>query len=179
MIEKPWRERRLRADGPPISTSLTEAETAELQRLAAGNRCLEVGAAYGYSTVAMALVAEHVTSVDPHQWLNSWQACVANLRAYGVADRVAMVSPGDSQTVLPQLFDQGERFDLIYIDGDHEDGTVIHDIGWARKLLSPGGVLVCDDYDEVSCPGVRSALDRLLGPPPQLVDTFAIYDGLA
>jgi predicted O-methyltransferase YrrM len=177
-MQKPWRDMSL-GDGPLIHTSLTAAETAELQRLAAGNRCLEVGAAFGYSTVAMALVAEHVFSVDPHIWLNSRPTFIANLRAYGVAERVAMAVPGDSQTTLPQLVNQGERYDLIFIDGDHEDAAVAHDVGWARKLLAPGGVLACDDYDEVTCPGVRSALDRLLGPPPILVDTLAIYEGLS
>ena len=46
-------------------------------------------------------------------------------------------------------------------------------------LLRLGGVLACHDYDEDTCPGVRLALDDMLGPPHELVDTLAIYRGLA
>lgn len=165
-------------DGPPINTSVTQAETDALRRLAARRQVLEVGAAYGYSTVAMAQVATYLTSVDPHAWLNSCGALDANLAAYGVAERVR-IDQRWSYDALPDLADQGETFDLIFVDGDHDEQAVAHDVGWARKLLAPGGVLCCHDYGEDTCPGVRAALDCLLGSPPKLIDTLAIYPDLA
>lgn len=164
--------------GPAISTSLTAAETAELQRLAKGKVVLEIGSAYGYSTVALALVASHVTAVDPHTGHGSYGQMMANLGVYGVAERV-MPKVSRSQDVLPDLHSQGRRYDLVWIDGDHTAEGVEHDVTWAVKLLKPGGVIACHDYDEVTCPGVRTALDKLFGGPGDLTDTLAVYKGLA
>lgn len=172
-----WRDVAI-GDGPPINTSLTEAETAELQRLAKDADVLEVGTAYGYSTVALALVAKRVTAVDPHLTHGSYGDVLHNLRAYGVSDRVAVLQTY-SQHALPALFYEGRRFDLVWIDGDHTAEVVEHDVTWALKMLNPGGVIACHDYDEVTCPGVRTALDKLFGGPGELTDTLAVYTGLA
>lgn len=159
-------------EGPPISTSLTSAETTELQRLAKGGDVLEIGTAYGYSTVALALVANQVTAVDPHLTHASYGDVLANLKAYGVT---ATVLRDYSQIALPALLRAGMRYDLVWIDGDHTAEGVEHDVVWALKLLKPGGVLACHDWDEVTCPGVRVALERLFGGPGDLTDTLAVY----
>ena len=173
-----WQDRIPRQGGPPIHTSVTPAEAAELARLADGQPVLEVGAAYGYSAVVMALGgAAHITSVDPHTWLNSRGVMVANLAAYGVSGRVAIVGHY-SYDHLPALAADGALFGLVFIDGDHAEAMVEYDLVWAGKLLAPGGVLACHDYGEDTCPGVRAAIDRILGPPPRLVDTLAVYEGL-
>lgn len=170
--------------GPAINTSLTAAETAELQRLANDGDVLEIGSAYGYSTVALALVARSVVAVDPHTGHGSYYELQANLNAYGVADKVRIVQMR-SQDILPRMAGDVEkysktckRYDLVWIDGDHTAEVVEHDVNWALKLLKPGGVLACHDYDEVTCPGVRQALDKLFGGPGELTDTLAVYTGL-
>lgn len=168
----PWRP-IAPGNGPTIDTSLTLAETDELRRLAADADVLEVGSAYGYSAVAMALVGARVTAVDPHMQLASYETMLANLGVYFVAERVQIVR-GDSRQVLPQLFEQGRSFDLVWIDADHSAEMVAHDVTWARCLLRPTGTLACHDYDEDTCPGVRAALDAWR-PPPKLVDTLGIY----
>jgi len=170
MITLSWRDVSL-GDGPAISTSLTPAESDELRRLATGADVLEVGSAFGYSAILMALAgARSVIAVDPHVWLDSWATMVANVEAYGVADRVT-IWRGDSQTLLPTL---GAAFDLVWIDGDHEASAVARDVELARAVLRPTGTLACHDYDEATCPGVRAALDAWK-PPPRLVDTLAVY----
>lgn len=169
-----WRPMVLGDDaGPPINTSLTVAETAELQRLAKHADVLEIGSAFGYSAVAMALMGARVTAVDPHTWLGSYQTMIANLQDYGVSGRVR-IDARLSFEVLPELAEGGWAFDLVWVDGDHEAPAVSHDVDWARKLLRPGGTLACHDYDEDTCPGVRQALDAWR-PPAKLVDTLAIY----
>ncbi|HEY6012741.1 MAG TPA: class I SAM-dependent methyltransferase [Candidatus Limnocylindrales bacterium] len=170
-IQLVWRDVAI-GDGPPINTSLTAGETAELQRLAKDGDVLEVGSAYGYSTCALALAARSVTAVDPHLTHGSEGDLRRNLRAYGVQDKVD-VRVGYSQDVLPQL--AFYRYDLVWIDGDHTAEVVEHDVRWALKLLKPGGHLACHDYDEVTCPGVRTALDRIFGGPGTLTDTLAVY----
>lgn len=169
----PWRDLAPGA-GPTISTSLTERETDELRRLAADREVLEVGSAYGYSAVAMALAGGRIVAVDPHLQLASYEEMQANLGFYNVAGRVD-IRRGDSRAVLPVLHDQGYAFDLVWIDGDHAAEMVTHDVDWARKLLRPGGTLACHDYDEDTCPGVRQALDQIFGGPGTLTDTLAVY----
>jgi predicted O-methyltransferase YrrM len=171
VISLPWRDLAF-GDGPAINTSLAPVETARLQQLAAGNRVLEVGSAYGYSTVALGLVAEHVVAIDPHRTHGSHGALLANLSAYGVSDRVD-VRVGYSEQVLPEL--AGDRFDLAFIDGDHTQAGVTHDVTWAMRLVRAGGWVACHDYDEATCPGVRGALDALFpAGPSELVNTLFV-----
>lgn len=173
MIKLEWRPIAF-GPGPTISTSLTPAETVELQELAADAEVLEIGSAYGYSAVAMALGgAEHITAVDPHSWLNSHTVMTQNLLDYNVIDVVSIIADF-SYVAMPHLVAQGAQFDLIWIDGDHEALMVAHDVRWALQLLKPTGTLACHDYDEATCPGVRQALDAWK-VPPRLVDTMAIY----
>ncbi len=153
-----------------INTSLTAAETAKLQELAGGKDVLEVGSAYGYSTVALGLVANSVTAIDPHTAHNSYETLLRNLEANGLHN--VRVVNGWSQDILPTL---PPTFDLVFIDGDHTAETVEHDVTWALKLLRPGGVLACHDYNEDTCPGVQVALDKLFGGPGDLTDTLAVY----
>lgn len=187
MMLLPWRPVLL-AGGPvpAISTSVTLAETAELQQLvrqtcgceggqpATTINVLEVGSAFGYSAIALALAGAQVTAVDPHagELPNSLEVMRANLAAYEVADRVRMLV-GTSQEVLPTL--EPGSFDLAFIDADHTEPAVLHDVEWTLKLLRPGGVLACHDLDEGTCPGVRAALDRLFGHPQPTVDTLFVH----
>lgn len=156
--------------GVTVNTSLTAAETAELQRLAAGKDVLEIGSAYGYSAIALALVANKVTSVDPHRALDSLPTFLANVEAAGVTAKIWRMT-GDSRDLLPTLM---PTFDLVFIDGDHAADMVTHDVQWGRKLLRAGGVLACHDLDEDTCPGVRQALDAWR-QPNYVVDTLAVY----
>lgn len=161
------------SDGPEISTSLTGREIAKLMELAADKTVLEIGSAYGFSAIGMALVGAHVTAVDPHFALGSHTTMVNNLLSYGVTDLVD-IKVGYSQDVLPWLTRAGKKFDLIWIDGDHEAPAVALDLRMALPLLADEGVLAFHDYDEVTCPGVRVALDAWI-PPTNLVDTLALY----
>lgn len=163
--------------GPAIDTSLTLAEADRLRQLADGANVLEVGTAYGYSTIVMARVAKTVVAVDPHVALDSYTVAVSNMRAYGVRNKVEMMTEG-SPRALEHLLMDGRAFDLAWIDGDHEEAAVERDVRWARRLLRPNGILVCHDYGEDTCPGVKVALDRLFGGPGELLtDTLTAYHG--
>ena len=181
-MQLPWRPVLLLPGPlPAISTSVTEAETAMLQQLAATHpQVLEVGSAFGFSAIAMTLagahVGTHVTAVDPHagELPGSLPQMQANLAAYGVADRVEIIT-APSQAALPALHAAGREFGMVFIDGDHREETVLHDVEWSLKLLKPGGVLAMHDLDEVSCPGVRAALDQLFDHPAPTVDTLFVH----
>jgi predicted O-methyltransferase YrrM len=166
-VHLPWRD-IAPGDGPAISTSVQPVEAAALARLAgvAGD-VLEIGSAYGYSTVVMALTGPRVTAVDPHTWIpGSLPAMEASLAAYGVASRVRILAE-TSASAMSDLAVAGTRFGLVFIDGDHSYEAVRDDADRALKVLRPGGVLACHDYGEdCCCPGVRQALDELFPDGP-------------
>jgi predicted O-methyltransferase YrrM len=164
----PWRVPNY---GPLIETSLTEREAAEIHRLAAGRRVLEIGAAYGYSTVLMAQVALEVVSVDPHEVHHSFDRIKANLRGQGVSGRV-VIRRGTSAEILPQY--SPEAFDLVFVDGDHTAAGVGYDLAEAQRLVTDDGVLAFHDWNEETCPDVRPTLEAWRHPS-YIVDTLAIY----
>lgn len=151
----PWRP--VVIAGVTVQTSLTAREAARLQELATGRHVLEIGSAFGYSAIAMAQTAEDVTLVDPFEQY-SRSELRANLQAAGTLARTRIIT-GESQGVLPALRQRGERFGLIFIDGDHSRDTVRADLDNALALLDAGGVLCAHDYGEDTCPGVRQAID--------------------
>jgi predicted O-methyltransferase YrrM len=52
---------------------------------------------------------------------------------------------GSSLQVLPQLLDEDERFDVIYVDGSHFADDVLSDGINAWRLLKQGGIMIFDD----------------------------------
>ncbi len=173
----PWRQVRI-GGGPPISTSLTAAEAEALAMLARGRLVIEVGAAYGYSTIVMAQVAARVVSIDPHMGYGSLpgslEAMRANLEAYGVADKVEVIHGEAAYTALRVL--RVPEVGLVFIDGDHREEAVRQDVTTAMGM-SPR--VACHDYGEETCPDVRTVLDALdldYLPPPRIVDTLWILE---
>jgi len=53
---------------------------------------------------------------------------------------------GWSQEVLPKLSGGDDRFDVIYVDGDHSAAGVNRDCVLSWPLLAPGGIMIIDDY---------------------------------
>ena len=70
---------------------------------------------------------------------------------------------GDSTAQLVDITKQyGERsFDIIYIDGSHDQNQVMIDAMMSYKLLDYGGVIVFDDYTMYIHPGqnLKSCID--------------------
>lgn len=136
---------------PSISSAVTAEETVALCDLARGNRVLELGAWTGYSTVALASVAERVTSVDWHLGddhagsFDTWEIFTFNLERYGVAARVEAVR-ARFEDALPDMAAQGRVFDGCFLDAHHSEESVTRDIGLALPLIKPGGFLAFHDY---------------------------------
>lgn len=157
--------------GPCIRTSLSGAEADVLRTHATGQDVLEIGAAYGFSTVAMALVARSVTSVDPHDTLDSLGEFTANLAAYGVADLVTVVE-GFSDDFCP-LAPPGS-FGFVFIDGAHTYEATLHDLDCATALLAHGGWVALHDWARLAA--VRAAAAAWVAEPPTLVvDSLALW----
>lgn len=167
--------------GKPISTSLTVNEASALATLAEGQRVLEIGSAFGFSAVVMALGgAESILSVDPHTWCAPARGSLLlmsdHLHIYGVEDRVEVVVDTFFEE-YPRLAQRNARFDLIFIDGDHSYDAVMFDIKNSVTLLEPEGFIACHDYMErCCCPTVAQALDEFFpGGPDYILDSIAVY----
>jgi len=176
----PWRDKRIGA-GPYIPTSLTDNEASALWTMAPGQLVIEVGAAYGYSTILMAQVAERVVSIDPHMGYgslpNSLEIMRANLEAYGVTDKVEVIHGQAAYEALWEMSTHPtEQVGLVFIDGDHREDAVRRDVFCAMNLSRR---IACHDYGEETCPDVRRVLDemeRLGTGPTRIVDTLWIRE---
>lgn len=62
-------------------------------------------------------------------------------------------------------FSLGHHVDMVFIDGDHRYETVVRDIKKAYELLKPGGLISGHDYGHPLWPGVKQAVDELVGGP--------------
>lgn len=68
---------------------------------------------------------------------------------------------GHSQAVAKMFHDEGQQFDMVFIDADHTEAE--QDILAWRELVRSGGILCGHDYCQ-SFPPVVAAVDRILGP---------------
>ena len=62
------------------------------------------------------------------------------------ADRTTKIV-GQSADILPQLALSNEKFDLVYIDGEHTSVAVYRDCVLSWPLLKPRGIIIFDDYE--------------------------------
>jgi len=106
---------------------------------------LEVGfnAGLGAAAFLQSSPQAHVVSFDLAEQAYV-AACAAHLRSLH-PDRLHVVM-GDSRVTLPRFAAQaGRRFDLILIDGGHDEATCRADVTNARALAGPDALVVVDD----------------------------------
>jgi MMP 1-O-methyltransferase len=152
---------------------LTRAEGELLFGLAAscpaGGTIVEIGSWKGKSTTWLALGAGpesgiRIFAIDPHEpyladrHADSLRDFRANLERLGLA---ALVTPivARSQAAAAS-FDR--PIDVLFVDGDHEEGPVTADLSlWLPKVRAGGTVALHDVWNR-EWPGVSRALSRLL-----------------
>ncbi len=113
---------------------------------------LEIGAFEGRTTefAARLFPNARITCIDP--WIDyaempdlpRAEECFRRNTA-NIAQRIRAIK-GFSSFVLPRLLDQGEQFDVVFIDGSHAYADVVIDSMYGWRLLKGGGVLIWDDY---------------------------------
>lgn len=85
-----------------------------------GKTMLEIGSWVGWSTVGLALSGLRLVVVDPvFTGMAQGDACMESIKRANVADRIELVG-GYSPQALTALKDDGRRWPLFFIDGDHE-----------------------------------------------------------
>jgi predicted O-methyltransferase YrrM len=119
----------------------------------------------------------HLTCVDTFAGIPGYEAYGITTKIGDAFDKnVAAIDAtrvrklvGETHRILPELIDEGEQFDLVYVDASHIAVDVLADAAFAWKLLRPGGVAIFDDYGLVP-PGE----DPLEHPQPAINAFFEL-----
>ncbi len=119
---------------------------------------LEIGLAYGFSTVYfLAAVREngfgHHTAVDPAQ--DHWHGIGScQSRNLDMSDSFRFVDQ-KSVPALVHCADRREMFDVIFIDGNHRFDDALVDFTLSAELCPTGGYIILDD---MWMPAIRMAV---------------------
>ena len=126
---------------------LVKARIADLNRSVS---LLEVGVDRGVTLISLAAFLVRL----PHAFtavgvdVKVQEQVVLTLNNLDYAwNQVAFCIEGNSLSVLPRMVRQDLKFDVVLLDGDHNYHTVLRELELLEGLVSPGGWLVCDDYD--------------------------------
>lgn len=134
-----------------------------LMRTHCSARSLEIGFAYGFSTIWMldALQSRNNSghlSIDPFE--------KSQYGGIGLC-QVQRLAPGTrfnwkkqfSIHALSDLIREAARFDFVFIDGNHRFDDVIVDFYLCDQILAPGGLIA---FDDMWMPSVRTAVSFVL-----------------
>ena len=122
------------------------SELFRLVRESGATKSLEIGLAYGFSAIwildALPGGGSH-TAIDPFQF-SDWHG-VGVTQARRLAGKDFRFLEEYSIHALSDFIRTGERFQFIFIDGNHRFDDVLVDFYLADQLLNVGGILVLDD----------------------------------
>jgi hypothetical protein len=133
---------------------------------------VEFGCYLGRSTRALADNTDGVIyAVDPWDgtyynddgsiadWINTnvLDVFVGNLKEYIDSGKVVPVK--EFSWAFRPIF----KADMVFIDGDHRYHEVKNDIVHALAIVKSGGIISGHDYSHYTWPGVKQAVDELLG----------------
>lgn len=141
---------------------LTEVEAAALTEIAKGKTVLEIGSWCGRSTIAMSKVAFRVYALDWHRgdaiagFGDTLEEFWLNLGKAGAMNVVPLVGRTEQfERVLGSSW-----ADVVFIDGAHDEGSVVSDCRLALRCLKPGGTVALHDWDR---PQVQRAFFKVFG----------------
>ena len=133
---------------------------------------LEIGAYFGRSAAmirALLPPEERLVIIDPfvahsvgaHRPPPSRSVVESNIRSVNTHTGCARLEFIERPSTQASLGEH-TRFRFVHVDGSHDHRDVVHDLQLAMKHLTPGGVIVVDDYEHWDWPGVTSAVRELL-----------------
>ncbi len=131
---------------------------------------LEIGSAWGRSTVAMAVYSKReIWSIDPHiggvllqkegKKLNTWDSFLKTINKFGLNDYVRPIRATTQEVVNKKLIPDHIHFAFAFIDGLHTAEGVIIDLTFALSKIKPGGMIVLDDFFEPVFKDYRDAIE--------------------
>jgi predicted O-methyltransferase YrrM len=132
----------------------------ELVRARRPARTLEIGFAYGLSTLAIAEALRqnghgHHLVIDPKERTHFDGIGLRHVEEAGLGEWVTFHEE-PAELCLPRLVCEGERVGFAFDDSDHLFDHVLTEFLFVAMLLESGGVVV---FDDASLPGVSRACD--------------------
>jgi predicted O-methyltransferase YrrM len=160
----------------PLHSNTTSEQCAFLQELIDETRpesSLEVGLAYGISTIAILEALGKTGKTFQHKVIDPFQQDwkdigLLNIERAGFREQVTFYRKFSDQ-VLPELYAQGLKVQFAYIDSTKVFDVLMTDVYYITKMLETGGILVLDDC---GFPGIR-LLVRYLSQHP----AYKVYRG--
>lgn len=84
------------------------------------------------------------------------------LKQYSIVENVSIIE-GDSLFLSNESHkDLQTKARLVHIDGGHYVDAVCSDLALAQSIISPGGIVIVDDYQHSGFPGVNEGCHRYL-----------------
>ncbi|MCP4937425.1 MAG: class I SAM-dependent methyltransferase [bacterium] len=153
-------------DGLPLHSHIPLLECCILQEWVKSvrpRRVLEIGFAYGISTMFLCDVLDWQTTeeyhvLDPHQARDWHHIGLLNLQRAGYGDKVQWHEKA-SIDILPRFISTGMLFDFILVDGSHQAPQVRLDAEQCDQLLSADGIIA---FDDIQLPAVATAVSFLI-----------------
>ena len=140
----------------------------EMIAMCRATRAVEVGMAYGVSTLCIADAihrnaqgegtAARLVSIDSHQSISFRGAGAHLIARAGYSSLLALIEE-TSQAALPRLVAAGERFQFGFIDGWHTFDHALVDFFFIDLLLEAGGIVV---FDDVGYPAINALVRFVL-----------------
>ena len=119
---------------------------------------IDIGLGYGFATInaVKALLETHQESfslftIDPYQDRRFSDLGLQFIGDIGVNNQIEFCKR-PSEFVLPELQQQGRKFDFAIVDGTHRFEGVFIDLFYLNNLLEPSSVIFLDDYQIPGCP---------------------------
>jgi len=122
----------------------------------APRRCLEIGVRWGGgSRIIHAALSDlnhgHLVSIDPEPALEfDWQT---------LADRATLIVGRSPQDLPRCVAAAGGLFDFAFVDGLHNEESVLSDLRGVAEVTAPGATILCHDAYH---PPVERGIDRAL-----------------
>ncbi|GAB2724820.1 class I SAM-dependent methyltransferase [Streptomyces bullii] len=84
----------------------------------------------------------------------------ANLALAGAAGAATRIQQGFSEDPEVRALVSDRSYGVIVVDGDHSAAGVAADLRWAEEIVTPGGIVVLDDFGHPKWPGIKEAFDK-------------------
>lgn len=137
------RETYLRVINPRMISGHIQGKLLEmLVRMLRPRRILEIGTFTGYSAISMAMGLEEGALIDTFEIDDELEMIAADFfERSGVGDKIRQ-HIGSALDLAPQL---GEKYDLVFIDGDKREYRAYYDMLFEHNLVHSNTFILADN----------------------------------
>lgn len=99
--------------------------------------------------------AKQVRTTDTESYIQAHMMAIEVYQKYADRSRILALSSAEAE----KIFNEDDKFDFIFIDGDHSYESVLQDIEMWFPHTKEGGIICGHDY-ETKFAGVKKAVDK-------------------